>query len=247
MDQRMEPPIEYFRTQKASKVDETMPTEFNTLIQAYEAVRRGHITDVETIRVIARQLEAIADMPESSDSFPYEADQMAVALYRKVLEIDMKAKTGTSGQISSHVNITEQSPPKFTDEITVDFVKISEEILNEFGIDGKNTPILDKRQYLDQAQTKESDRQTQERIKEILGIPIIADHDPAKRPKSNSGIREEINTSPERPVYLASISDQWAALLKFMEIAEQEEKELTEKGIVKGPIDHNDLWKEWKE
>lgn len=45
---------------------------------------------------------------------------------------------------------------------------------------------------------------------------------------------------------LADITDQWTAIAKFIEVAEREDKKLAEKGIVRGPIDHDDLWKEWE-
>ncbi len=239
MNQGMESPIDDSHIQKNSNEDESMSVKFNALIQTYEAIRQGFITDTEKIRAIARQFEAIGDTPEASERFP-KADQMAVTLYSQALEIDMRAKTGTNDQVMPHVNLIEHVSPKYTDEIIIDFVKISEEIL--FQLDHG-----DKKQFLNQEQSRESDRHTLERILDNHEKPTIVGHNSAKRSESNSVIREDINAGQERLIDLKSISDQWAALLKFIEIAEQEEKELTEKGVVKGPIDHNDLWKEWKE
>jgi len=81
MDQEMGPPLDQIRIQTALKTDETLRAVFNTLIQAYDTVRQGRITDAKTIRLIARQFEAIADGPEASDLFPYDAGRAAAALY----------------------------------------------------------------------------------------------------------------------------------------------------------------------
>jgi len=211
----MEHPIDYYRIQKASKVDKAIPVRFNTYIQTYEAVRQGQITDVGIIRETARQFAAIADMPGVNGWFPYDAHRIAAALDSCALTLEMKASAGSGGQSGSHATQAEPSPPKFTDEITVDLVKMREELL-----------------YISNAQEGHEK------------VPL-ADRNSIKKSESNNAKREDDNTDPEKPIDADNIPDQWEVLLKFVEIAEQEGKKLAAKGIVKGPIDHDDLWKEW--
>ena len=99
MSQEMGPLIDHFHTQGAPKTDETLRAVFNTLIQAYDAARQGRITDAKTLRLIARQFEAIADSPEASDLFPYDAGRAAAALYNWALDLDKRTRNRASGQV----------------------------------------------------------------------------------------------------------------------------------------------------
>jgi hypothetical protein len=185
----MEHPIDYYRIQNTSHVDEAMPVGFSELIDTYETIRQGRITDTGTIRDIARQFAAIAGTFDVSKWFPYDASQIAAALNSRASALEMKASAETSGQVDRQDTKAEPDPQKFTDEISVDLMKIREELLYKFTAQEKDQKV---------------------------------------------------------PLDIDSISDQWAGLLKFAEIAEQEEQKLAAKGTVQGPIDHDDLWKEWE-
>ena len=109
MSQQMKPPIEFFRTQgDFGPMLETLQVVFKTLIEAYEAVRQGQIIDTKTIRILARQFEAIADNPEASDLFPYDAGRAAAVLYNQALDIGMP--TRDQSHTIHTTNVTESSP-----------------------------------------------------------------------------------------------------------------------------------------
>ncbi len=56
---------------------------FDTLINLYNEVRVGHITDPETIRRIASRFDDIAQNPAESQAFPFNAAQAARTLYAR--------------------------------------------------------------------------------------------------------------------------------------------------------------------
>jgi hypothetical protein len=162
MDQQIVPPIDRFRTQKAPKREETLSIELKTLIQTYEAVRQGEVTDAETIRRIARQFEAIANNPEASASFPYHAGRLAATLW--ALESGRRAGDRTSNQASSPVHdvdlvesfsetTTTGDSPKTSEATTSDGCKVTEKPLD------KTPTFLDKTQDFTQSVTMESGNQ----------------------------------------------------------------------------------------
>ena len=62
-----------------------MPRETNNevLIDAYEAVRSGHISDPETIRGLAQRFLTIARDPEANNNFPFDAERAAQTLFQR--------------------------------------------------------------------------------------------------------------------------------------------------------------------
>ncbi len=66
-----------------SAVAPTNNKEFDTLINLYNEIGVGHITDPETIRRIASRFDDIAQNPAESHAFPYDAAQAARTLYAR--------------------------------------------------------------------------------------------------------------------------------------------------------------------
>ena len=71
----------------AAASDQTVaiPRETNNdvLIEAYEAVRTGRITDPNTIREIAKRFMSIARNPEVNNNFPFDADRAGRTLFQR--------------------------------------------------------------------------------------------------------------------------------------------------------------------
>ncbi len=239
MSQEMGPPIDHFRTQKAPKTDETLRAVFNTLIQAYDAARQGRITDSKTLRLIARQFEAIADSPEASDLFPYDAGRAAAALYNWALDIDMQVRDRASGQVvhTAHdIDLVESISE--TPQTTTEANNVTENTTEKIKLLDRSTHFVDNTRDLAQPDTTERDRQIQKRVKESGGKAMIPEQKPEVR-----GAIEEVKVIPEIQTDLVDSPENldlkfW---LELIEIAEQDAKELAEKGVVEAPIDHNDL------
>lgn len=67
----------------APVVAPTNNKKFDTLINLYNEVRTGRITDPETIRRFARAFDAIARNPAESQAFPFDAAHAARTLYAR--------------------------------------------------------------------------------------------------------------------------------------------------------------------
>jgi len=193
MSQEMGPPIDHFRTQKAPKTDETLRAVFNTLIQAYDAARQGRITDAKTLRLIARQFEAIADSPEASDLFPYDAGRAAAALYNWALDIDMQVRDRASGQVvhTAHdIDLVESISE--TPQTTTEANNVTENTTEKIKLLDRSTHFVDNTRDLAQPDTTERDRQIQKRVKESGGKAMIPEQKPEVR-----GAIEEVKVIPE--------------------------------------------------
>ena len=228
MGQEMRPPIDHFRTQKAPKTDEILRTVFNTLIQAYEAARQGRITDAKTIRLIARQFETIADSPEASDLFPYDAGRAAAALYNWALDLGMQAKDRASGQVvhTTHdVDLVESVSE--TPQTTTEVNNVTENTTEKIKPLDRPTHFVDNTQDLAQPDTTERGRQAQKRVKESGGMAMI----PEQKPNRGDAV-EEVKAIPEIQIskykkYLAPYTV-WETLLKMAEEAEKTEPKYVE-------------------
>ncbi len=192
MGQEIGPPIDHFRTQKAPKTDETLRAVFNTLIQAYDAARQGRITDSKTLRLIARQFEAIADSPEASDLFPYDAGRAAATLYNWALDLDMRIRDRASSQV----------------------VHTAHDVIKPLD---RSTHFVDNTRDLAQPNTSERDRQTQKRVKESGGKAMI----PEQKPEV-SGAAREIKITPGIQLDLVNPAITWRAMLELAKIGEEE-------------------------
>ncbi len=239
MSQEMGPPIDHFRTQKAPKTDETLRAVFNTLIQAYDAARQGRITDAKTLRLIARQFEAIADSPEASDLFPYDAGRAAATLYNWALDLDMRIRDRASSQVvhTAH-DVGLVDPVSETPQTTTEVNNATENTTEKIKPLDRSTHFVDNTRDLAQPNTSERDRQTQKRVKESGGKAMI----PEQKPEV-SGAAREIKITPGIQLDLVDPAITWRAMLELAKIGEEE---FIEGEGVKSSIDHNSIWDEWE-
>src|SRR6266566_3339199 len=238
MGQEMEPPIDHFRTQKASKTVETLQAVFDTLIQAYDTARQGRITDSKTIRLIARQFEAIADSPEASDLFPYDAGRVAAALYNWALDLDMRARDRASGQVAHTAHdIDLVEPVSETSQTTTEVNNVTENTTEKIKPLERPTHFVDNTQDLAQPDTMERERQTQKGIKASRGGAMIPEQKP-----DVSGAIEHAGVTPETQInkyrkYIAPYTV-WETLLEWAKEAETMEfKDVEVKNIEAEELD----------
>ncbi len=239
MDQEMGPPLDQIRIQTALKTDETLRAVFNTLIQAYDTVRQGRITDAKTIRLIARQFEAIADSPEASDLFPYDPGRAAAALYNWALDLDKRTRNRASGQVvhTAHDSDLVESVSEIP-QTTTEVNSVKENTTEKIKPHDKLTHVVDNAQDLAQPDILELERQTQKRKNEGHEMAIISE----QKPKV-SGAAREVKVTPGVQPDLVDPSITWRALLELAKIGEEE---LAEEEEVKSSIDHNAIWDEWE-
>ena len=72
----------------------TQGAQNEALMDAYEAVRNGYITDPESIRQLAQRFLDIENNPAASDSFPYDAGRAARTLIRQAKWYEDQASAG---------------------------------------------------------------------------------------------------------------------------------------------------------
>jgi hypothetical protein len=228
MGQEMGPPIDQFRTQKAPKTDETLRAVFNTLIQAYDAARQGRITDAKTIRLIARQFETIADSPEASDLFPYDAGRAAAALYNWALDLDMRTRDRASSQVvhTTHdIDLVERLSE--TPQTTTEVNNVTENTTEKIKPVDRSIHFVDNMQDLAQTDSVERDRQTQKRINEGHGNAMIPEQSPQKEATKRIGDVKVTPATPEEQIEIDQVepAEIWRAVLEAPELAKKMKSE----------------------
>lgn len=73
------------------------PEMFSAMIDTYNSVREGHLTDIKLILNLADRFEAIASYPETSQQFNYDPERAAYNLRQRAQALKAAEKQRTSG------------------------------------------------------------------------------------------------------------------------------------------------------
>jgi hypothetical protein len=92
-------------TGAAPSVAASHETIYEVLIDAYNAVRAGRITDPETIRELARRFFEIENDPEANRNFPYDAGAAARILLRRAKLYEDRARAGAIKNANAQAGI----------------------------------------------------------------------------------------------------------------------------------------------
>jgi hypothetical protein len=85
------------------------PEMFNAMIELYNSVREGRVTDIKVITDLADRFEAIANHPEASQQFDYDAGRAAYNLHAQARAL--KARAADRPRASDPDDTTEMKRP----------------------------------------------------------------------------------------------------------------------------------------
>jgi SPFH domain / Band 7 family len=83
------------------------PDVFNAMIDMYNSVREGRVTDIKVILDLAARFEAIANHPEASQQFNYDSERAAYNLYQRARVL----KAAETNRASDPDDTTEMKRP----------------------------------------------------------------------------------------------------------------------------------------